>query len=240
MVTVGRKQTGKRANREALQLRDNALAIVAHDLRSPLSTITMAADLLADSETDERRRHFLEMIRTAAAQADALIRDLMDVTRVEIGNLRIERTREPLGYLLQSITGLFEQSAEQAGILLSCDVARVAHIDVDIDHSRFVQMVSNLVSNAIKFTPPGGSVVIDAAPENGNVRMNVRDSGIGISAEELPHVFERFWQADHHHRAGAGLGLAIAKGIAEAHGGAIGVESVEGFGSTFWVTLPAT
>jgi signal transduction histidine kinase len=226
------------ARRESLQLRDNALAIVAHDLRSPLNTIVLAAELLQEMTADEKSRHFLETILRAAHQADVLIRDLVDVTRVESGRFLIEKHHEPLAYLLANITQMFEPTASQAGVLLACDVREIEGLSVPVDSSRFVQLISNLVSNAIKFTAPGGTVLVSATRSDRFVEIRIRDSGIGISGDDLPHVFERFWQAAHHRRAGAGLGLAIAKGIVEAHNGEIDVASDEGRGSVFWFTLP--
>jgi signal transduction histidine kinase len=238
MIYTSRKSFARAGNQQAIQLRDNVLAIVAHDLRSPLSTITMAADLLTEGEADERRRHFLDMIVKAAAQADLLIKDLVDISRIEAGHLRVECEPEPLAYLVQSVVEQFEAAAAAAGVLLTCSTVEVTHVSVSVDHGRFVQLLSNLISNAIKFTPPGGSVFVEAESRGRYARVSVGDSGIGISAHELPHVFERFWQADHHRRAGAGLGLAIAKGIVKAHGGRIAVESKEGVGSTFFFTIP--
>ena len=107
-----------------------------------------------------------------------------------------------------------------------------------MDTGRIVQLLANLLSNALKFTPAGGRVHVGAAVLQDCIFVSVSDTGIGIAAEELPHVFERFWQADHHHRAGAGLGLAIARGIVAAHGGVIGVTSEPGAGTTFHFTLP--
>ena len=222
----------------AVKLRDNVLAIVAHDIKTPIGTIMMAADLLADQEPDPRKRHFLDIIKQAARQADGLVRDLVDAERIEVGVLRVECHEEPIGYLLESITENFEQQAEQAGLDLVCDVTGVRGVFVCLDIPRFVQVMSNLISNALKFTPRGGAIVVSAALEKDFVRVRVRDSGVGIKAEELPHVFERFWQAAHQQRAGAGLGLAIARGIVEAHGGTIRADSAPGLGATFSFTLP--
>ncbi|HEY0808733.1 MAG TPA: HAMP domain-containing sensor histidine kinase [Longimicrobiales bacterium] len=223
---------------EAIKLRDNVLSIVAHDLRTPLSTIVMAAELLKQATTDARTDHFLGIILNAARQADALVKDLTDVTRIEARRLPLEFNDEPLAYLLSSVTELFEPIAESAGVLLGCNTHAVRGLDVRIDHGRFVQLLGNLISNAIKFTPPGGSVLIDAWRAGNFAKVVVRDTGIGISSDELPHVFQRFWQAQHHHRAGAGLGLAIAKGLVEVQGGEIGVTSAPQLGSTFFFTIP--
>ena len=223
---------------DGLQVRDNVLAIVAHDLNTPLNTIMMAADLLEEIDDAEQRGHFLAMIRTAAKQAEILIRDLLDAAKLESGRFRVESTRESLPYLVKSTVEMLTPTAENAGVLLACDVEAVNGVTVMVDQPRFVQLMSNLLSNAIKFTQAGGNVLVTARVSGSSATVCVRDSGVGISDDELPHVFERFWQASHHRRAGAGLGLAIAKGIVEAHGGEIGVQSKQSYGSTFWFTLP--
>ena len=228
----------RKVDSQTLQLHDNVLAIVAHDLRTPLNTIVMAAELIGEMDTDERRDHFLDLIINAAGQADSLIRDLIDVARVEDGRFRIDYSVELLSYLLTSVTETFAPFADRARVLLVCNTDKVDGLKVRVDSSRFVQLLSNILSNAVKFTPAGGNVVVDATVAGDVVRIEVHDSGVGITADELPHVFERFWQADHHRRAGAGLGMAIAKGIVEAHGGEIGVTSEVGVGSTFYFTLP--
>lgn len=223
---------------DAAQLRDNVLAIVAHDLKTPLATIVMAAGLLKDMSTDERVGHFLDMIVKSTHQIDVLIRDLVDVAAIEAGHLRIQREPEGLGHLLRSVSAMFETQAAQAGVLFLVEPDRVRDVVVNVDHDRVIQLLANLVSNAIKFTSAGGAVDLRADFLGDKVDITVRDTGVGIQRDELPHVFERFWQADHHHRAGAGLGLAIAKGIAEAHGGDISVSSELGLGTTFCVSLP--
>lgn len=236
MHTSNRRRAERRD--AAVVLRDNALAIVAHDLRSPLNTIVMAADLLRDIDDKMRRAHFLDLIRNAATQADFLIHDLMDVTRMENGALHVEGRSEPAAYLIRSATEQFMDGAAEAGINLSCDTTDIGKLEIFADNRRIVQLLSNLIGNALKFTPSGGWVRVSAHRVSRNVEVTVRDNGVGISDAELPHVFERFWQASHHHRAGAGLGLAIARGIVEAHGGHIVARSARGMGSAFTFTIP--
>ena len=238
MASLRNPRRRRTDSREAVQLRDDVLAIVAHDLRSPIATILMATELLRGKEAGPDSSRCLDMIVSAATQADALIRDLVDVARIESGRFSVNPMRQRLASILTVATEGFAQQAARAHLTLTCDVADAAGLSVLVDYPRFAQLLSNLIDNAIKFTPHGGDVCVSASAEVGFVRISVKDSGIGISPEETAHIFERFWQASRHHRAGAGLGLAIAKGIVEAHGGQIGVNSVEGAGSTFYFTVP--
>ena len=223
---------------DALQLRDSVLAIVAHDIRSPLATITMVTSLLEDETLDEqRRRHFLDMIRKSSGQIDKLIRDLVDIAKIESGQLALEKVPTPLHSLLQDVIEAHSQRAAELGITLNLDMKHTDLV-IEIDRDRIIELLNNLLSNALKFTSPGGYVCIHCNRTPTHVAISVEDTGRGITEEQLPHVFERFWQAQHARRAGAGLGLAICKGIVEAHGGDIRVESQEGVGSTFFVELP--
>lgn len=223
---------------DALKLRDSVLAIVAHDIRSPLATITMIASLLDDVTLDEQqRKHFLEIIRKATGQIDKLIRDLLDIAHIENGQLALEKFPTAVRPLLQDVIELHIAQARARGITLRLDMPAVDLI-VDVDRDRIIELLSNLVSNALKFTSQEGSVIILCIPTRDHVTIAVSDTGIGIPQDQLGHIFERFWQAQHARRAGAGLGLAICKGIVEAHGGTIHVESEAGIGSTFYVVLP--
>jgi signal transduction histidine kinase len=226
-------------SQDALQLRDSVLAIVAHDIRSPLATITMVTSLLEDETLDEERRlHFLAMIRKASAQIEKLIRDLVDIAQIESGQLALEKCPTPLHSLLEDVVEAHSQNAAERGITLNLDM-RQTDVVIDIDRDRIIELLNNLVSNALKFTSPGGYVCIHCQAGPAHVTISVEDTGRGIQGDELAHVFERFWQAQHARRAGAGLGLAICKGIVEAHGGEIRVESQPDVGSTFFVELPA-
>jgi signal transduction histidine kinase len=223
----------------AVRMRDEVLATVAHDLKTPLSTVIMAAGMLDDMQLDSsQRHHFIEMIRRSAGQITKLIEDLVDVSRIEAGGLRLGLEIEPVGPLLDAVWETFRVQAEQAQLKLDCECARAYRYQVHADRDRLFQVLGNLVNNAIKFTPPGGTIKIRACAIGASVVIAVSDTGRGISPAELPHVFERFWQAGHQQRAGAGLGLAIVKGIIEAHGGRVGVNSTVGRGSTFFFSLP--
>jgi PAS domain S-box-containing protein len=225
----------------ALAARDDVLRIVAHDLRNPLSTITMQASLLERQEPEpERRDQTPRLVITRSSQRmTSLIQDLLDVALVEAGQLKIERER-------LSASDLVREAVDAQALLASAeglDVRVESGRDLPLvwgDHKRLLQVFENLIGNAIKFTPRGGRITLTAAPADGAVRFAVADTGAGIAPESVPHVFDRFWQATTRKRSlGAGLGLPITKGIVEAHGGRIWLESAVGRGCTFFFTIPS-
>ena len=225
-------------SRDALQLRDTVLAIVAHDIRTPLSTILMTTQLLEDDRlSKEQRTHFIGIIRRASSHIERLIHDLVDISRIENSQLFLERVPTRLHRLLTDIVDSHRPMAEARSITLRLDMPDVDPV-IDLDRERIAELLGNLLTNALKFTPRGGAVTVLCIPSADTVKISVADTGVGIPEEELEHIFERFWQAEHARRAGAGLGLAISKGIVEAHGGTISVNSRVGQGSTFHVVLP--
>jgi signal transduction histidine kinase len=181
----------------------------------------------------------------AAEWAQGIIRDLLDAARLEEGGLALYPEAVPAGALLDTLGELHSAQAADAGVALDVGVATLPPglPRVWADADRVVQALGNLVANAIKFTPAGGRVVIDAVPADlagtPAVALRVRDTGRGIPEAHLPHLFDRFWQARETRRGGAGLGLAIARGIVVQHGGEVTVDSAVGQGTTFTVTLPA-
>jgi signal transduction histidine kinase len=225
----------------AVRARDDILGIVSHDLRNPVGTAQMAAGLLLEEagDGDDRRstRKYLEMIQRSMDRAQRLINDLLDVTQIEAGRLAVEPGPERPAALVEESYDAFAASAAGAGLVLEWEAAEDLGW-VAADRARVVQALGNLVANAIKFTPAGGRIVIRADEDGEGVCFRVTDTGPGIPAEHLPHLFDRFWKARDGDRRGAGLGLAIVKGIVAAHGGRIEVESVVGTGTTFRFTLP--
>jgi PAS domain S-box-containing protein len=229
------------ATEHATRARDEMLGVVAHDLRNPLNTIVMGANLLAEliPETQAALRRQAELMRRGADSMNRLIQDLLEVRRIETGRLAVEPRPESPYVLVCEALETLRPLATAGSLKLKAAVRRDAP-KVLADPPRIQQVLSNLVGNAIKFTPPGGRVVLRAerlAEEE--VRFAVGDTGPGIPPEELPHVFGQYWQARRNDRRGIGLGLAIAKGIVEAHGGRIWVKSHVGTGSNFYFTLPA-
>lgn len=228
------------AARQANRARDEMLGVVAHDLRNPLSAIAMCARVLdEDPPGDEgAKRELLETIQQSTQWMNRLIEDLLDVSTIERGKLSLDlRSEEPSQLVLQTLH-MFEVEAKEQGIALETRLPTDIPL-IGADRARVVQVLSNLLRNAMKFTPRGGRIVIGAERRERDVQFSVTDTGRGIPVEQQARVFERYWQSSVGARErGAGLGLSIAKGIVEAHGGRIRVHSVPGEGSEFTFTIP--
>jgi signal transduction histidine kinase len=168
---------------------------------------------------------------------ERLISDLLDVARIEAGTFALQRSTLDPSTLIEETVEEFRSQARAMDVEVTCEVAEdVKSIDGDPD--RLVRVISNLLSNALKFSPKGRRISVRAANDERAVRFSVKDSGVGISENDLPNVFDRFWQADRASRAGAGLGLSICRGIVQAHGGRIWVASQLNRGTTFYFTVP--
>jgi PAS domain S-box-containing protein len=226
-----------RAARQAIGARDRVMGIVAHDLRNPLAAILLQASVLRrrGSEPDRRSRQPIELIERSARRMSRLIRDLLDMASIEAGTLAVECDRVPASHVIADSAAAQKPMAMAASLEFRLDVAKDLP-DVWGDRERLHQILENLIGNAVKFTKPGGRVIVGAVERDDSVLFWVSDTGAGIAAEHLPHVFERFWQA--RKGSGAGLGLPIVKGIVEAHRGHIWVESVAGRGTTIFFTIP--
>ncbi|PYO06804.1 MAG: hypothetical protein DMD30_12115 [Gemmatimonadetes bacterium] len=225
---------------QATRARDDVLAVVAHDLRNPLNTVSMAVTLMLESTPPERvqERRQVEIVRRAADRMNRMIQDLLDVKRMESGRLTIDARPEPPSALINDTIDMLRPLAAGSTIRLETSIDERLP-PVLADAARVQQVLSNLVGNAVKFTPRNGRITVCAERIDGEVRFGVIDTGPGIPPEQVPHIFGRFWQAKTSDRRGIGLGLAIAKGIVEAHNGRIWVESHVGLGSTFYFTLPS-
>ena len=227
----------------ATRSREQTLAIVSHDLRTPLGAISTAADVLVkalgSSEASARMRKPADVIRRAADRMSRMLADLLDLASIEAGTLSFELRPLSADELVDESRETFDTKARDKGLTLETAIAPELPSFLG-DKGRLLQVLNNLVSNAIKFTSSGGVVRLKA--EHGadarSVRFVVEDTGPGIAPEAQAHVFDRYWHAGEQNRDGHGLGLSIARGIAVAHGGQIGVTSQPGKGSTFWVSLP--
>jgi signal transduction histidine kinase len=237
-MAVDNARLYERAER-AIRARDEMLGIVAHDLRNPLNIVSLSAQLLTDvpDALPPIVGSTVERIGRATAQMERLIRDLLDVTRIEAGRMKfdlapsrpadvLKQAAESLGPLAEGQSIRFEASADDGLPLIAADVTRL------------LQAIGNLVANAIKFTPRSGTIVLRAKAAQNCVVFTITDTGKGIAPENVAHLFDRFWQERPTDSRGVGLGLAIVKGIAEAHGGKVEAESTLGAGTSVSIHVP--
>lgn len=223
--------------REAVRQREDVLAIVSHDLRNPLSTISLGAALLEKSVVgDPRAQRHLESVGRAAESMRQMIDDLLDMASINAGKLAIRPGRVDAGELIAEVLDLHEPHAAERGVALRRELA-VGGVPLLADRSRMAQVFGNLLGNALKFCDRGDAIAVRAARADGRVRVAITDTGPGIPAAELPRVFEPYWSKPGT-KKGTGLGLFIARAIVEAHGGTLTAESAPGGGATFTLTLP--
>ena len=227
------------AVRASLRSREEMVSVVSHDLRNPVAAVKMLGrSLLRDSESENpQARENLALICQAAEQMDALIRDLLDLSRLDAGRLQVAPTPEDPSALLTDSLQTLKPLVAEKGIALDVQIESGLP-KVMADRERIQQTLSNLVGNAIKFSPKGSKIAVVARKDTDGVQISVVDRGTGIAADQLPLVFDRYWQSSRTDRQGAGLGLAIAKGIVEAHGGRIWIDSAAGEGTTASFILP--
>ena len=237
-----RRERRARAVAEAAVLsRDQVVSIVSHDLRSPLNTVSMAASLLLEIGPSVQdwgpAQRQLEMIKRGSDRMNRMIQDLLDVARIESGGLAIERAPVAVEPLMDEVAAMLRPDVERRGQRLDRRVAAGLPA-VSADRDRLLQVFANLVDNAVKFTPAGGTITVTAEGDQRAVRFCVSDTGSGIPPEQVPHLFDRFWQAARSDRRGIGLGLSIVKALVEAHSGQMAVESEPGHGTTFRFSVP--
>jgi signal transduction histidine kinase len=230
----------RRSQRDVAR-RDDFLALVSHELRNPLTSIAVSAQTLLDlgpQMTERLPRGIAEDVQVACAQMERLVSDLLDGVGIESGRLRVTLVPSDVRCVLRAAVAA-SASLLRRRCLSTLVEAPDGPLVARIDHARMLQVFANLFANAAKFTPPGGSITVSVAAVGSSIRFCVADTGAGMPAPDLPRVFDRFWQRESQDRRGLGLGLYICKGIIEAHGGQIGVDSAPGVGSSFFFTLPA-
>lgn len=237
---LSREQESHRKTQTALTTREEFLAIVSHDLRNPLNHISMAAQNLFEEPGEQKDvKEIAASISRSAGEMLRLIQDLLDIERIAIGKLVLHYEKHDVGEVIREVVGDFQRDAASKQITLTAKPEPCG--EVVCDRGRVVQVLSNLIGNAIKFTPAKGQICVSCArtgPESKEVQVSVSDTGAGIAPEKIGTIFERFSQINSQDRRGIGLGLYIAKMMVEEHPGRIWVESKLGEGSTFHFTLP--
>lgn len=238
--TLKVEQAAHLETQSVLTTRDEFVAIVSHDLRNPIGTILSSSQILLEDEAlglSEEARNWIKIIERNAAMSLRLIRDILDMERIEQGKIQLNLTKNVIADIINETVESFERAAQEKGVTLKTEALRISRA-VSCDKDRISQVLSNLIGNAIKFTPKGGTVTITAEERDGEVEITVADTGCGISSEQKNHIFEKFAQLGNQDRTGIGLGLYISKTLIHSHGGEIWVTSVLGIGSRFTFTLP--
>jgi len=220
---------------DARRSREQVLAVVVHDLRNPLAAVRVAAEaLLKDPSHGELVRRRLNVVDRASLRMEHLIRDLVDAAHIEHGKLAMTMRPENVQSIVAEAIEIQAPFAQDGGVTLEAEVSAPDGV-IDCDRDRLLQVLGNLLGNALRFTAQGGRITLRTDLRDGRVRFQVDDTGTGIKPEDLPHVFEQYWHSD---AKGTGLGLYIARSIVGAHGGEIGVRSEPGRGSSFFFTVP--
>jgi signal transduction histidine kinase len=222
--------------RQAAAARDDLLAMVSHDLKTPLTAVAMGTDLLAESGVRPEQQRTVRAISSATERMRRLIDGLLEREQLQSGAIELDRATCDASELVATALELHREQAHKKHVELKTDVQAG---QLHVDRERLLRAFSNLIGNALKFTGAGGSITIRAHALQNATRFEIEDTGTGIPAEQLPDLFDKFFQGERRERGSVGLGLHITKRIVEAHGGSIGVESSVGRGTTFWFTIPS-
>jgi signal transduction histidine kinase len=229
------RETAERASRA----REEILGVVAHDLRNPLNVVMMTNRLFLECDLPEdRRKELIGVMLRASERMNRLIQDLLDVVRIDSGKMTLDVRDVSARAVLADALEVFRDTAAAKGIRLQIETPR-AELVARADADRLQQALGNLIGNALKHVPRGGRVAVDCTDRGMALTFAVQDDGPGIPADQLQRLFEKFWQASRTDRRGVGLGLSIARGIADAHGGRLWAESEVGKGATFYLSVPA-
>jgi signal transduction histidine kinase len=219
--------------------RKEFLSNVSHELRTPLASIKLMLETVIASPDDEAGDLFLPQALTQVDRLASLVLQLLDQARAESGQLQLDLREVDLAEVARPIVASFEPQAMNKGVSIDLRAGRQVRIEADPD--RLAQIFVNLIDNALRHTPDGGNVVVEIDAQGADAVLRVRDTGVGIPYRDLPHIFERFYVVERSRArgsGGAGLGLAIVRGIVDAHGGTIAAESMLGSGTTFTIRLP--
>jgi light-regulated signal transduction histidine kinase (bacteriophytochrome) len=228
---------------EAVRARDELVAVVSHDLRSPLTILLMQCGMMRsmlpadDNKTSRRLSTAIETMQNATSRMNTLLEDLLDISRIEAGRYSVSLQPLDVAATLEQICSMWQPLGAAKGVDLTWRSA--AALCVQADPERLFQVFSNLLGNALKFTPVGGVIEVIAEPAGDEVLFRVCDNGVGIAPAQLPYIFDRYWTSREGNPTGSGLGLYISHGIIEAHGGSLWAESVAGQGSVFSFRIPA-
>lgn len=235
IVTIRDVTEERRLNRA----RRDLIANVSHELKTPLTAVKGFLELLESDHLDPtRRREFLDLMGQEVERLERLIAEQLELARIDAGALPLDRGPHDLGALAEDVTASRRLLAEREGVELIASIPP-SPVMADVDPARVEQILLILLDNALKHTPPGGKVTVGVGHDGGSATLSVRDTGAGIPTDAQPFIFDRFYQADPSREGlGLGLGLSIARGLAEAHGGAVDVRSAQGVGSVFTVRLP--
>lgn len=225
----------------ALTTREEFVAIVSHDLRNPIGAILSSTEILLDATSifgiSDEGKSLIELIKRNAETSLRLISDILDMERIVEGKIQLQLQKNSVSDLLRESVESFSYAASKKKISLKVSALNTIQ-EIICDKDRVIQILSNLIGNAIKFTPPGGSVNVEALQADNEIKISVCDTGPGIADDQKLRIFERFAQIGNKQRGGLGLGLYISKTLVESHFGKLWVTSEQGIGSTFWFTLP--
>jgi signal transduction histidine kinase len=228
---------------QAVRSRDDVVSAVSHDLKGPLGIVLGYVNVFLARKPPEQslicERKQVEAIQRSANQMNTLIEDLLDIAKIEAKHLSVQTEACAVVPIVDDAMELPRTLAANKGVQLRSEFPSDLP-SIVVDRHRILQVFANLIGNAIKFTPSGGTITVRAEPRDEDIQFSVEDTGSGISEEEMSHLFDRFWQAKKTARLGTGLGLFIVKGIVEGHGGRVWVESKPGSGSKFIFTLPTS
>jgi signal transduction histidine kinase len=230
-------RSAKREAEEASRAREEMVAIVSHDLKNPLTAIGISTQMISKAKSLEESKSYAEKIARSTKRMSRLINSILDVEKIKDHRFLIDHKVEDIKSLLDEITADIKVIAKDRAIAFSFNSPSKL-MPLKCDRDGLTQVLTNLLGNALKFTPPGGEIILTLEDRSSDIFFQVQDTGLGIEENDIPHIFEQYWQAPRTAKAGTGLGLYIADKIIEAHGGKIQVASSKGKGTTFSFFVP--